>query len=126
MNGPQTKSSLANFAAGAPFSQISRIVPAPMAIPADPKSPQRKRQAKCVPKLLAAPAPAAKTIMLEEVTRYNQRRPMNSDSGARIRGPNDSPKRYRVPERRASVRLILNSAIKADMAGTVTEAAKVL
>jgi hypothetical protein len=119
------KRSLANCPAFA-APQTSTIVPAPIAIAADPKNPQKKRQIKCVAKFCAAPAPPAKAIMLDEVTRYNQRRPINSERGARIRGPNAKPNMYSVPERRAAVVLTLNSVIKAEVAGTVTVAANVL
>jgi hypothetical protein len=64
--------------------------------------------------------------MLDEVTRYSQRRPINSDSGARIRGPKAKPNMYVVSERTAVVVLMLNSVLSASVAGTVTDAEKVL
>jgi hypothetical protein len=119
------KRSFANDPASA-SPQTSRIVPAPMAIPADPKNPQKNRQVKSVARFRAAPEPPAKATMLDEVTRYSQRRPTNSDSGAMIRGPNASPNMYRVPDRRALVRPILNSVMSAEVAAAVTVAENVL
>lgn len=124
-NGPQMKRRLANPPAFV-LPQTSRLVPAPIAIPADPKNPQRKRPIKSVAKFCAAPEPPAKTMMLDEVTRYSQRRPTNSDRGAMIIGPNANPNMYRVSERRASVRPTLNSAMRAEVAGPVTDAENVL
>ena len=70
MNGPQMKRSLAKAPTLA-LPQTSRIVPAPIAIPADPKNPQRKRQIKRVAKLCAAPEPAAKAIRHDDVIKYS-------------------------------------------------------
>jgi hypothetical protein len=124
-NGPQMKRSLANPPAFA-IPQTSRIVPAPIATPADPINAQRKRQIKSVAKFFAAPEPPAKAIRLDDVTRYSQRRPINSDRGAMISGQNANPSMYRVSERRASVRLTLNSVMIAEVAGTVMDAENVL
>jgi len=119
------KRSLANPPAFA-IPQRSRIVPAPIATPADPKNPQKKRQIKSVAKLCAAPEAPAKATMLDEVTRYSQRRPTNSDRAAMMRGPKANPTMYRVPGRRALVRLMLNSVMSTEVAGPVMDAENVL
>lgn len=125
MKGPHTKQSLANFP-GWSNPQTSRIVLVPIAMPADPRNPQRKRHVRSVAKSRAAPEPPAKAIKHDELAMYSHRQPINSDRGARTRGPNDRPNKYTVVVSRATVWLILNSDISADVAGVLTDAENVL
>ncbi len=57
---------------------------------------------------------------------YSHRRPINSDRGAMTMGPKASPSMYMVSERIATVRLTANSTMRAEVAGTVTDAENVL